>query len=95
MGTAAAYPLYFKILDIAGSSNLMLVTIIVPVFAIVLDAILLNQFVTASNLLGFTLVAIGLLIMDRRLPDRFGQRREHSLKYKILRTKQVDIFKGD
>ena len=67
LGTALAYPLYFKILEVAGSSNLMLVTIIVPVFAIVLDAVLLSQFVTGSDLFGFALVAIGLFIMDGRL----------------------------
>jgi len=67
LGTALAYPLYFRILAVAGSSNLMLVTIIVPVFAIILDAILLGQFVTGSDLFGFALVAIGLFIMDGRL----------------------------
>ena len=67
LGTALAYPLYFKILEVAGSSNLMLVTILVPVFAIVLDAVLLSQFVTGSDLFGFALVAIGLFIMDGRL----------------------------
>jgi len=66
LGTALAYPLYFKILEVAGSSNLMLVTIIVPVFAIILDAILLSLFVTGSDLFGFVLVAIGLFIMDGR-----------------------------
>ena len=67
LGTALAYPLYFKILEVAGSSNLMLVTIIVPVFAIILDGILLSQFVTGSDLFGFALIAIGLFIMDGRL----------------------------
>ena len=67
LGTALAYPLYFKILEVAGSSNLMLVTIIVPIFAIILDAVLLSQFVTGSDLFGFVLVAIGLFIMDGRL----------------------------
>jgi len=67
LGTAVAYPLYFKILDVAGSSNLMLVTIIVPVFAVLLDAALLGQFVTGTNLLGFAIVTGGLLILDGRL----------------------------
>jgi drug/metabolite transporter (DMT)-like permease len=67
LGTAVAYPLYFKILDVAGSSNLMLVTIIVPVFAVLLDAALLGQFVTSTNLLGFAIVNGGLLILDGRL----------------------------
>lgn len=76
LGTAAAYPLYFRILDLAGSSNLMLVTIIVPVFAVVLDAALLGQFVTSSNLIGFAVVSIGLLILDGRIIGRFvGHKR--------------------
>ena len=52
LGTALAYPLYFIILEVAGSSNLMLVTLIVPVFAIILDAALLSQFVAGSDLFG-------------------------------------------
>jgi len=75
LGTALAYPLYFRILEVAGSSNLMLVTIIVPVFAIILDAILLSQFVTGSDLFGFALVAIGLFIMDGRLNYYLLRRR--------------------
>ena len=42
----------------------MLVTIIVPVFAIILDALMLNQFVSRADLFGFTLVAVGLLVME-------------------------------
>ena len=66
-GTALAYLLYFRILQLAGSSNLMLVTIIVPVFAVALDAAILGQFVTGRNLLGFAVVAIGLLVLDGRI----------------------------
>ena len=53
-GTALAYPLYFKIQGVAGSSNLILVTIIVLVFAIMIDAVCLSQFVTGSDLFGLT-----------------------------------------
>ena len=74
LGTALAYPLYFRILEVAGSSNLMLVTIIVPVFAIILDALMLNQFVSRADLFGFTLVAVGLLVMDGRLNNYFFKR---------------------
>ena len=52
----------------------MLVTIIVPVFAIILDAILLSQFVTGSDLFGLALVAVGLFIMDGRLNDNLLRR---------------------
>lgn len=67
LGTALAYPLYFRILALAGASNLMLVTIIVPVFAVALDAAILGQWVGGSQLAGFMLVAMGLAIMDGRL----------------------------
>ena len=48
----------------------MLVTIIVPVFALVIDAMLLQQFVSYADMAGFGLVAIGLMVMDGRL-NRF------------------------
>ena len=59
LGTALAYLLYFRILQLAGSSNLMLVAIIVPVFAVALDAAILGQFVTGRNLLDLPLSPSG------------------------------------
>ena len=70
LGKALAYLLYFRILQLAGSSNLMLVAIIVPVFAVALDAAILGQFVTSRNLLGFAVVAVGLLVLDGQLAER-------------------------
>lgn len=70
LGTAMAYPLYFKVLELAGASNLLLVTIIVPVFALFLDALLLGQLVSWSAMAGFGLVAFGLSVMDGRLYHR-------------------------
>ena len=70
VGTAMAYPLYFKVLELAGASNLLLVTIIVPVFALSLDALLLGQLVSWSAMAGFGLVAFGLSVMDGRLYHR-------------------------
>ena len=67
IGTAGAYVIYFKILSLAGASNLMLVTIIVPVFAVSLDAVILRQWVSASEVIGFLVIACGLAIMDGRL----------------------------
>jgi drug/metabolite transporter (DMT)-like permease len=67
LGTAFAYPLYFRILSLAGASNLLLVTIIVPVFAVALDAAILGQWVGANQLAGFALVVVGLAILDGRL----------------------------
>ena len=67
IGTAFAYMVYFKLLAIAGASNLMLVTIIVPIFAVSLDAAILSQWVSLSDILGFIVIAFGLAVMDGRL----------------------------
>ena len=67
IGTGGAYLLYFRILSLAGASNLMLVTIIVPIFAVTLDALVLGQWVERIDLLGFAIIAVGLIVMDGRL----------------------------
>ena len=67
IGTAGAYMIYFKILALAGASNLMLVTIIVPIFAVSLDALVLGQLVSGREVIGFVVIAVGLAIMDGRL----------------------------
>ena len=67
IGTGGAYMLYFRILSLAGASNLMLVTIIVPVFAVTLDALILGQWIGMRALFGFVVIALGLIVMDGRL----------------------------
>ena len=42
-------------------------TIIVPIFAVALDAVILSQWVGVNQLAGFALVVVGLLILDGRL----------------------------
>lgn len=74
IGTSIAYLLYFRILKLAGASNLMLVTIIVPVFAVLLDALVLAQFVSIADGIGFVIVAVGLAIMDGRLGRQKAQK---------------------
>jgi drug/metabolite transporter (DMT)-like permease len=66
-GTALAYIVYFRILELAGAANLMLVTIIVPVFAILIDVILLQKWISLQIFLGFIVISFGLLLIDGRL----------------------------
>ena len=66
-GTAVAYIVYFRILELAGAANLMLVTIIVPVFAILIDVILLQKWISLRIFLGFIVISFGLLLIDGRL----------------------------
>ena len=47
--TSVAYLLYFAILKQAGAANLTLVTIIIPPFALILDAVALGEMVSLKN----------------------------------------------
>ena len=67
LATFVAYLLYFAILKRAGAANLMLVTLIIPVFAMVLGAIGLNETLGLQTLCGFAIIALGLLVTDGRL----------------------------
>lgn len=68
--TAVAYLLYFKILLRAGSANLMLVTLLIPPIAVGLSVAFLGEKMGTEALLGFGLIAIGLLVTDGRLLDK-------------------------
>ncbi|WP_244534281.1 EamA family transporter [Moritella viscosa] len=43
LSTAITYVLYFKILELAGATNVLLVTLLVPVSAILLGSLFLNE----------------------------------------------------
>jgi drug/metabolite transporter (DMT)-like permease len=65
--TALAYLLYYRVLAMAGSGNLMLVTLLIPPFAIGLGAFLLEESLRPAAYTGFALLALGLLILDGRI----------------------------
>jgi len=65
--TALAYLLYYRVLAMAGSGNLMLVTLFVPVIAILLGAIMLGETLEPSALVGFLVIALGMVILDGRV----------------------------
>jgi drug/metabolite transporter (DMT)-like permease len=65
--TSLAYILYFALLKEAGAGNTMLVTIIIPPFSLLLDAFVLGQWVKPHEILGFGVIAIGLLILSNKI----------------------------
>lgn len=65
IATAGAYLLYYRVLAMAGSGNLMLVTLIIPPIAIVLGSVLRDEALQPSAYLGFAVLALGLLILNR------------------------------
>ena len=64
--TSVAYLLYFKILKRAGSGNLMLVTLLIPPVAVTLGVFVLGESIRATSLIGFALIALGLVVVDGR-----------------------------
>jgi len=74
LSTAVAYLLYFDILARAGSANLMLVTLLIPPIAVGLSVTILGEKMGNEALLGFGLIAVGLLVTDGRLLDKLRQK---------------------
>jgi drug/metabolite transporter (DMT)-like permease len=66
LSTALAYVIYFRILATAGATNLLLVTFLIPVSAIVLGAGVLGEQLPARDFFGMALVGLGLLAIDGR-----------------------------
>ena len=68
--TALAYLLYYRVLAMAGSGNLMLCTLMIAPVAIVLGALVLDEALPTRAYVGFALLAAGLIILDGRLLAR-------------------------
>jgi len=64
--TAVAYILYFRILASAGATNLLLVTFLIPVSAILLGALFLGERLAPRHFLGMALIGLALAVMDGR-----------------------------
>lgn len=75
LSTALAYLLYFRLLASAGATNLLLVTFLIPVSAILLGALLLGEHLDPRHYLGMVLIGCGLAAIDGRVFDRVGVRR--------------------
>jgi drug/metabolite transporter (DMT)-like permease len=66
VSTAFAYILFFRILAAAGATNLLLVTFLIPVSAILLGATLLGERLEPKHFLGMALIGLGLAAIDGR-----------------------------
>jgi len=74
IATALAYLLYYRVLAMAGSGNLMLVTLVIPPFAILLGALVRGEALESQAFAGFVLLALGLAIIDGRVLNRFRRK---------------------
>ena len=68
--TALAYVMYFRIMRVAGATNMLLVTLLVPVSALILAALLLGETLRPNAFAGMALIALGLAAIDGRMLRR-------------------------
>jgi drug/metabolite transporter (DMT)-like permease len=67
LSTALAYILFFHILAVGGAINSSLVTLLIPVSAILLGYLFLGERLASNHFAGMGLIALGLLSIDGRL----------------------------
>jgi len=72
--TAFAYILYFRILSTAGATNVALVTLLIPVSAVLLGTAVLGEQLELKHMIGLGLISIGLLSIDGRAFRKFRDR---------------------
>jgi len=70
LSTVLAYLLYFGVLRSAGATNLLLVTLLMPVSAHILGAVFLDERLYATSVAGMVFIVFGLGIIDGRMLRR-------------------------
>ncbi|GGE17703.1 ABC transporter permease [Aureimonas endophytica] len=74
LSTALAYILFFRILAVGGAINASLVTLLIPVSAILLGGLVLGERLGANHFAGMGLIALGLLAIDGRALRVLGRK---------------------
>lgn len=68
VGTGFAYILYYRSVAALGPTTTSLVTYLVPVFAVALGVVVLDEDFHVRMLLGGTMIVVGIMLVQRRLP---------------------------
>jgi drug/metabolite transporter (DMT)-like permease len=70
VSTALAFIVFFRIAATAGPSNVMLVTLLIPITATALGVLVLGEALTPNQVAGALVIASGLIVIDGRLVAR-------------------------
>jgi drug/metabolite transporter (DMT)-like permease len=73
LSTALAYIVFFQILRRSGSTNVMLVTLLIPLTAILLGYLVLGESISRREIVGALVIGSALLLIDGRVLN-FGRR---------------------
>ena len=71
LSTALAYIVFFQILRRSGATNVMLVTLFIPVTAIVLGYLVLGEQISPREIAGALVIGSALLLIDGRVLEWF------------------------
>ena len=71
LSTALAYIVFFQILRRSGATNVMLVTLLIPVTAIVLGYLVLDEQISPREIAGALVIGSALLLIDGRVLEWF------------------------
>lgn len=74
IATGLAYILYYRILAMAGATNVALVTYLVPVSATLLGVLVLGESFSGFTMVGIGIIALGLIILDGRVIQGLRQK---------------------
>jgi drug/metabolite transporter (DMT)-like permease len=75
LSTALAYIVFFQILQRSGATNVMLVTLLIPVTAILLGSLVLGEAMSAREIAGALVIGGALLVIDGRVLTRLRRAR--------------------
>jgi len=67
LSTSLAYVIFFHILSVSGASNVMMVTLLIPVSGILFGVHFLDEPLVARHAAGALVIGCGLLLVDGRL----------------------------
>jgi drug/metabolite transporter (DMT)-like permease len=67
LSTALAYIIFFRLIATAGATNTSLVTLLIPVSAVLLGATFLGERLSSLQVSGMALIGLGLIVLDGRL----------------------------
>lgn len=76
--TALAYLIYFRLLGEAGATNASLVTLLIPVSAVLISASLLGEALSVLQMAGMAVLFLGLLLLDGRVLALSGRSRHRA-----------------
>jgi drug/metabolite transporter (DMT)-like permease len=71
LSTALAYIVFFQVMQRSGATNVMLVTLLIPVTAILLGYLMLGEKISAQEIVGALVVGSALLLIDGRVLNVF------------------------